>query len=273
MSAVNRIIQAYRSEDGRLKDAARPGRSRCTLEESDRLIVAAAVADPFQSAQQIKTALDLQVGVETIRRRLREAGLHGFIAAQKPHLTERQRRQRLEFARAHEHWTVEDWEEVIFSDESTFCSRWDQELHVWRPYKCRYDPGYISEVHSSGRCAVNVWGAVSKDGLGPLVRLSRSFTAGAYCEILDSHLLPYALDGPFKDGCFWFQQDLSPVHTARAVRNLLEERDASADELWFAIAGEWQRLGEKKDFIESLYESLPRRMQAAIRVDGACTRY
>lgn len=69
------------------------------------------------------------------------------------------------------------------------------------------------------------------------------------------------------------------MHTARAVRNLLEERavltlpwppkgadfniienvwgqlkqtmsrmnlgDASADELWFAIAGEWQRLGEK----------------------------
>ncbi|KAL3198032.1 hypothetical protein MRX96_044540 [Rhipicephalus microplus] len=38
------------------------------------------------------------------------------------------------------------------------------------------DLGYMSEVHSSSRCAVNVWGAVSKDGTGPLVRLSRSFT-------------------------------------------------------------------------------------------------
>ncbi|KAL3189759.1 hypothetical protein MRX96_020788 [Rhipicephalus microplus] len=143
MCDVKRIIQAYTYEDGRLKNAARPGCSRCTLEESDRLIVAAAVADPFQSAQQIKTALDLQIP--------------GYLS--------------------------------------------------WK------NSGYISEVHSSSRCAVNVWGAVSKDGPGPLVRLSRSFTAGAYCEILDSHLLPYALDRPFKDGCFWFQQDLSPVHT------------------------------------------------------------
>lgn len=90
-------------------------------------------------------------------------------------------------------------------------------------FLCRYERGYIYEIHSSGRCAVKVWGAVSKDGLGPLVRLSQCFTAGAYCEILDSHLLRYALDGPFENGCFWFQQDLSPVHTTRAVRNLLEE--------------------------------------------------
>ncbi|KAH8024643.1 hypothetical protein HPB51_000114 [Rhipicephalus microplus] len=76
---------------------------------------------------------------------------------------------------------VEDWKEAISSDESTFCSR------------C--DPGYIYEVHSSSRCPVNVWGAVSKDDLDPLVRLSRSFTVVAYCEFLDNHLLPYALDG------------------------------------------------------------------------------
>lgn len=139
------------------------------------------------------------------------------------------------------------------------------------------------------------------------MRLSQSFTAEAYCEILDRQLLPYALDGSFRDGCFWFQHDLSPVHTARAVRKLLEERAvrtldwppkgadfniienvwgaikqnmshmnlgaATADELWLAITGEWQRLGEKEDFIKALYESLPRRMQAAINVNGACTRY
>ncbi|XP_070389482.1 uncharacterized protein [Dermacentor albipictus] len=170
-----------------------------------------------------------------------------------------------------------------------------------------YEPGYVSEIHSSGRCTVNVWGAISKEGLGPLIRLSPSFTAEAYCDILDYHLLPYALDGPFKDGCYFFQQDLSPVHTARAVAKLLQERGvrvldwppkgadfnvmenvwgmmkeslsklnlggASADELWLAITREWKRLGERRDFVDALYESIPRRVQAALRVDGAFGRY
>ncbi|KAH7954900.1 hypothetical protein HPB49_022682 [Dermacentor silvarum] len=65
------------------------------------LIVAAAIADPFQSAHQIKTALNLQASEETIRRHMREAGLRGFVAAQKPHLTERQNHRRLEFSRAY----------------------------------------------------------------------------------------------------------------------------------------------------------------------------
>ncbi|KAH7953902.1 hypothetical protein HPB49_014037 [Dermacentor silvarum] len=51
---------AYRDEDGRLSDAPRSGRHSCTSEECDLLIVAAAVADPFQSAGQIKAALNLQ---------------------------------------------------------------------------------------------------------------------------------------------------------------------------------------------------------------------
>ncbi|KAH7948893.1 hypothetical protein HPB49_002929 [Dermacentor silvarum] len=123
ISTINRIIQAYRDEDGRLKDAARSGRNRCTSEKSDLLIVAAAIAHPFQSARQIKTGLNLEASEETIRRRMREAGLRGFVAAQKPHLTERQKRRRREFAREYERCTTEEWKEVIFPDESTFSFR------------------------------------------------------------------------------------------------------------------------------------------------------
>ncbi|KAH7953067.1 hypothetical protein HPB49_004216 [Dermacentor silvarum] len=62
-----------------------------------------------------------------------------------------------------------------------------------------YKPGYLSEYRNSGRCGVNAWGVVSKQGLVTLVRESPSFTADAYCVILDGHLLPYARDGPFED--------------------------------------------------------------------------
>lgn len=57
-------------------------------------------------------------------------------------------------------------------------------------------------VASGGRCSVNVWGFISKDSLGYLVRLNGRFTDAAYIDLLDTVLIPYALNGPFKDGSF-----------------------------------------------------------------------
>ncbi|KAH7932389.1 hypothetical protein HPB52_024659 [Rhipicephalus sanguineus] len=172
--------------------------------------------------QEIRDALDHTCCCETIRSRMREAGLMNSVAAQKPHLTTKQRGERLNFARAFEHWTAEEWREVIFTDESTFSTRWDQQQRVWRPLNSRYLPGHIHSVLSSGRCSVSVWGAISRDGLGPLLRFEGPFTGATYCEVLVDHLIPYVLDGPFQDGCYMVQHDRSPVHKARAVSALLE---------------------------------------------------
>lgn len=171
----------------------------------------------------------------------------------------------------------------------------------------RYLPSFVRDVLASGRCSVNVWGAISAQGLGPLVRLPRAFNAAAYRDLLDEHLLPYICGGPFPDGFFLFQQDLSPIHTARTVKTFLEERavrvldwpprgadfniienvwgtikhrmsrldlrTATSDDLWQAVEAEWNKLREANGFVESLYESLPRRMAEAVNVQGAFTWY
>lgn len=171
----------------------------------------------------------------------------------------------------------------------------------------RYQPDYVCDVLSSGRCAVNVWGAITKEGLGPLVRLPPAFNACAYCELLDVHLIPHALNGPFPDGCFLLQHDYSPIHTARAVQALLEERavrvldwtpkgadfniienvwgllkqhmsrlnlvTATPDQLWRAIEAEWDQLRQRDGLVDSLYQSLPQRIAEAISVNGAFTSY
>lgn len=159
---------------------------------------------------------------------------------------------------------------------------------------------------SSGRCAVSVWGAVSKDGLGPLVRLEGRFNAGAYRDLIDNTLLPYALNGPFPDGLFYFQQDRSPVHTAASVTRLMEERGimtlewppqgadmnvteniwgvmkrsmsrrplhrASVDDLWAAVEAEWNRLAAT-NIVSSLFNSLSHRMAAVVAARGDMTKY
>lgn len=164
-----------------------------------------------------------------------------------------------------------------------------------------------AEHQASGRTSVNVWAAISRDGLSPLVRISGKFTSAAYCTLLEHEMIPYVLNGPHPDGCYLFQQDLSPMHTAKEVARVLDERGVmrlewcakgadmniiehvwarmkanlsrlsldlvTADELWEAIQEEWKRIQADTSFIEALYRSLPERMEAVIQAGGAMTCY
>ncbi|KAH7964697.1 hypothetical protein HPB49_000719 [Dermacentor silvarum] len=131
LKTVDRILRAF-SQENRLEDAPHQQRPRRTTEEEDALIIAAAVNDPFTTAKKIKEELGLHLSLSAIRRRLNAAGLRSHVAARKPLLTSEHRRKRLDFVRQHEHWSAEDWQKVIFSDESTFTSCWNQRLRVWR---------------------------------------------------------------------------------------------------------------------------------------------
>ena len=47
------------------------------------------------------------------RNHLKKAGLKAVVKAKRPLLTKRHRKERLDFAVAHQNWTVEDWKTVI----------------------------------------------------------------------------------------------------------------------------------------------------------------
>ncbi|KAL3195815.1 hypothetical protein MRX96_015702 [Rhipicephalus microplus] len=110
---------------------------RKTTEEEDPLIIAAVVKDPFSTTNKIKEELCLTLSLSAIRRRLRAGGLKSHVAARKPLLISEHRRKRSDFVRQHENWRAEDWQQVIFSDESTITSCWNQRLRVWRVHGSR----------------------------------------------------------------------------------------------------------------------------------------
>ncbi len=61
-----------------------------------------------------------------------------------------------------------------------------------------------------------IWGAMSSAGVGPLCFLKTNVTAPVYQEIILGHFMLPSADQLFKDADFIFQQDLAPVHTAKA---------------------------------------------------------
>ncbi|XP_077516601.1 uncharacterized protein LOC144127466 [Amblyomma americanum] len=125
-------LQGIRGDEGRIRDAPREGRPPATTPDEDLAIVAAVSCELTLSLAEVRNELGPRVSLSTNRRRLNEAGLRSRVACQRPWLSQRHKQQRLEFTREHISWGPEEWRLVIFSDESTFVSRWDQQQRVWR---------------------------------------------------------------------------------------------------------------------------------------------
>jgi len=74
----------------------------------------------LQDGQRVVQAAEGElVHVRTVQRHLEKEGLKAYVQQRKPGLTLNHRKDRLEFAKAHLHWTVEQWKTVMFSDETT----------------------------------------------------------------------------------------------------------------------------------------------------------
>ena len=53
-----------------------------------------------------------------MRNGLKKVGMKAVVKKKRPRLTPYHRKERLDFAIRHQHWTLEDWKKVVWSDES-----------------------------------------------------------------------------------------------------------------------------------------------------------
>jgi len=95
-----------------------PGRPRKTSATFDRWLVRTALTDTRLPFKELKSIVNISVSEQTIRRRLRAEGIRKWRGLRRALLTDKHAKKRLEWARAHRNWTVEDWAKVAWSDES-----------------------------------------------------------------------------------------------------------------------------------------------------------
>uniref|UniRef100_A0A673YR65 Tc1-like transposase DDE domain-containing protein n=1 Tax=Salmo trutta TaxID=8032 RepID=A0A673YR65_SALTR len=254
--AVRRLRQRY-GETGRTADRPRSDRPRVTTPAQDRYIRTSHLRDRYRMATTTARVTpgthNPSISAQTVRNRLREAGLRACRPVVRQVLTRHHWQQRRLWAQTHRRWTRQDWQKVLFPDESRFClTRGDGRIHVYRRRNEHYTEGCpLERVRFGGGGSVMVWGGVSQQHRTELVVIAGNLNAVRYREdILLPHVVPFLQAHPDMT----LQHDNATSHTARSVRDFLQDRNVSVLP--------WPAKSPDLNPIEHIWDLLDRRMRA-----------
>lgn len=254
----------------------------------------------------VRSMPTLGVSSETARRVLKNAGLAAAVKIKKPMLSLKNRKARLHFAKSHQHWTVEDWKKIIFSDETKInrlCS--DGKKWCWKFPRSGLSDRVIDSTLKHGGGSMMAWGCFCYSGVGHMAKIDGTMDAELYCAILRDEFMStlsfYDLD-PEK---IILQHDNDPKHTAKKTSKWLEDNEirvlswpaqspdlnpiehmwaylkqllakypelpSGINELWERVQKVWEAI--PVDLCVRLIESMPPRVAAVLKAKGGHTKY
>ncbi len=220
-----------------------------------------------------------------------------------PLLSAKNRTRRIQFTQDHQNWTIEDWKNVAWSDESRFLLRHsDGRVRLWRKEQESMDPScLVSTVQAGG---VMVWGIFSWCTLGPLVPIEHRLNATVYLSIVE-HVHPFMTT--VYHLLMYFQQDNAPCNKAQIISDwflehyneftllkcppqspdlnpiehlwdvvereilIMDVQPTNLQQLCDAIMSIWTKISE--ECFQHLVESMPRRIKTVLKAKGGPSRY
>ncbi len=162
----------------------------------------------------------------TVQRKLKAAGLKAVVKQKKPLLTAAHKRARLDWAIAHQDWTLEDWKQVVWSDETKINRLGSDGKHyVWKqpgegPSECT-----VQGTLKFGGGSLMLWACMLWEGPGFACKIDGKMDADLYVQILEEDLQEsLAYYGKEVEDVI-FQQDNDPKHTSRKAKQWFQDHN------------------------------------------------
>jgi transposase len=293
------MIQKKYSQGFGLLDKPKSGRPTKLSLRMQRSIIVNSKKDPFKTAKQLSDEAKVSniVSVDTVKRLLRHNNLNGRIATRKPALNHMDKKKRFTWCKQRLQWSIDDWNKIIFSDESKIELYPRRQQFVRIPKGARLKPKYLKGT-SKFTPSIMVWGAIRNDGTKVLVRCNKNVNSLEY-----QRLLSLGLPKIYNTRKI-FQQDCAPSHTSKSTCEYLERKmirvlpnwppkspdlniiegiwnilkskvqrrsPNNLEDLWHILNEEWDKITQ--DEISKFYQTLPRRVKAICSCKGGSTKY
>ncbi|GFW81628.1 transposable element Tc1 transposase [Trichonephila clavipes] len=293
-------------QEGTMNRRGRSHPPQCTTSREDRQIVRMAVTNHSVTsrtvAQHIESVTHHSVSARTIRRRLQQSGLSARRPLLGLPLTQNHRRLLRQWCDERRMWAAE-WNEVVFTDESRIClQHHDSRIRVWRHRGERMLNSCVMHRHTGPAPSIMVWGGIGYHSRIPLVRIADTLNSQRYIsKVLEPVVLPY-LQGL---ATAIFQQDNARPYVARTAQRFFVNHQiellpwparspdlspienmwpivaqrltqitppaATPDLLWQRVEAAWSIVPQ--EHIQSLFESISRRVAAVISNNGGYSGY
>ncbi|GFX08341.1 transposable element Tcb1 transposase [Trichonephila clavipes] len=242
-----------------------------------------------------------RVSARTIRRRLQQSGQSARRPLLGLPLTQNHRHSR-QWCDERRMWAAE-WNEVVFTDESLiYLQHHDGRIRVWRHCGERMLNSRVMHRHIGPAPGIMVWGGIRYHSCTPLVRIAGTLNSQCYIsEVLEPVVLPYfqglataifQQDNARPDMALIVQRffvnhqiellpwparspDISPIENmwSMVAEQLTQITPpvATPDQLCQCVEAAWYAVPQ--EHIQSLFESMPRRVAVVISNNGGYSGY